>query len=380
MTLLCDRYLFIEKNAIGRGSFAKVYMGTDTETDFNIAVKVIDITRMNNSLKDRLYSEIRILMSIGTDHPNIVKTFDISRDSTNIYIIMEYCSNDFEKLLGNTRMKESKVRYYAKQLSAGLKYLRDHNIVHRDLKPANLLLSDDNRILKVCDFGFARVLDEATLTDTVCGSFAFMSPEVLQGHAYGVKSDLWSVGVILYRALYGRYIFSEARSQGELIKAFKTENVIYPKNVHVSPQCLDLLNGLLQKDPVTRISWTEFFHHPWFHEATTPISQISEINRMTRSEPINIRGHEHKQISISFSPNVIESYCSDIPRETRSDIGCTNQNEPIVIQSPSVLSESSSSQSHVLVPNKNNASTDERYLSFFWEVMSSSLRTFSIFN
>jgi serine/threonine protein kinase len=268
--LIKGRYQITQSNAIGRGSFSRVYLGIDHQTQIPVAIKKIDLGSFPANTVNKLTQELTIVQLL--DHPHIVKTYAVEIRDLDVFIVMEYCSGgDYTKLLANKGdpMKEAKVRYYFRQLMEGLKYLRSRQILHRDLKPANLLLTDDNRTLKITDFGFARDLPDNVMTETLCGSPLYMAPEIFLSSTYSTKADLWSLGVILYQSLYGRPPFN-SKNQVELVHDLRNGGITYPKNVHVSPACLDLLYGLLQKDPYVRISWSEFFYHRWLFDSPTP--------------------------------------------------------------------------------------------------------------
>ena len=105
--VLKDRYRFVQANAIGRGSFSKVYEGIDLQTDLRVAIKRIQLRSMSDKIRMHLDDEIKILRSI--DHPNIVKTYDVDMDDDAVYIIMEYCTGgDFSKLVSRSPLRESK--------------------------------------------------------------------------------------------------------------------------------------------------------------------------------------------------------------------------------------------------------------------------------
>jgi serine/threonine protein kinase len=197
----------------------------------------------------------------------------------SVYIVMEYCDGgDFEKLISShKRLREGQVRQYFYQLMKGLCYLREQSILHRDLKPANLLLTNNKNLLKIADFGFARQLGEEDLLQTFCGTPLYMAPELYTDNSsYTCKSDLWSVGVILYQSLFGRPPFSDARNSIELVNLLRTRQITFPKNIQVSNECLDLLTNLLQKDYSLRISWVEFYKHIWWNKVV-PNSAVSEL-------------------------------------------------------------------------------------------------------
>lgn len=378
--LLKDRYRFVQANAIGRGSFSKVYEGIDLQTDLRVAIKRIHLRSINDKIRTRLDDEIRILRSI--DHPNIVKTYDVETDEDSIYIIMEYCSGgDFSKFVARSPLRESKVRYYIYQLMKGLAYLRERHILHRDLKPANLLLTDENRIIKIADFGFAKVIGENTLMETMCGSPLYMAPEVIglaSGETYTEKSDLWSIGVMLYQCLYGRLVFGEISTYDELVKAIRTMPIVYPKNIHVSAECLDLLTGLLQKEPTLRFTWVEFFTHRWWeNQPTSREGSISPLDSTDLRErvpsqatpPIPIT-QPPQNLSISLSPQIIDSYII-----SRSPPFST------IASVPPGRHDTHGSIPHIreLDQHNNLESSNETYVRSIWGFLSSSLKTLSMF-
>ncbi|KAI9313698.1 kinase-like domain-containing protein [Dichotomocladium elegans] len=197
---------------------------------------------------------------------------------------MEYCSmGDLSQYIkrkratkssrGTTKgLSEAFVRQFLKQLADALKFLRSHNLVHRDIKPQNLLLlppeiETDVPFLKVADFGFARILPNATLADTLCGSPLYMGPEILSYQKYDAKADLWSVGAVLYEMLTGRPPF-KAQNHLELLKNIQEneDRIRFPdekgESTIIGSDLKDLIRKLLKKNPVERISFEEFFMHP----------------------------------------------------------------------------------------------------------------------
>ncbi|DBB04526.1 TPA: hypothetical protein ACH3X1_012614 [Trebouxia sp. C0004] len=146
--------------------------------------------------------------------------------------------------------------------------------LQRDLKPQNLLLSDNTpqAVLKIADFGFARHLQQQELANTLCGSPLYMAPEILKSQQYDAKADLWSVGTILYELVVGRPPYNGSNHIVLLQNIERTEARI-PATIakHLSPACIELVYSLLERNPVQRISFEEFFNHP-FLAATAPLS------------------------------------------------------------------------------------------------------------
>lgn len=192
----------------------------------------------------------------------------------------------------NSGLNEVVIRHFLKQLSSALKFLRESNLVHRDVKPQNLLLlpspefrevnklarpiltaSQDSLVpvaglaslpmLKLADFGFARVLPSTSLAETLCGSPLYMAPEILRYERYDAKADLWSVGTVLFEMIVGRPPFRASNHVELLRKIEAAEDVIkFPRETTISSEMKGLTRALLKRNPVERISFENFFAHP----------------------------------------------------------------------------------------------------------------------
>ncbi|KAH7258261.1 Serine/threonine-protein kinase [Fusarium solani] len=307
---------------IGKGSFAQVYLGWHKETKAAVAIKSVELERLNKKLRENLYGEIQILKTLR--HPHIVALHDCLESATHINLVMEYCElgdlslfiKKREKLAThpathdmarkypsapNSGLHEVVIRHFLKQLTSALEFLRQKNYVHRDVKPQNLLLLPsqafrDHRgrpvmkasqgsmipiaglpslpMLKLADFGFARVLPSTSLADTLCGSPLYMAPEILRYERYDAKADLWSVGTVLYEMSTGRPPF-RARNHVELLRKIEgAEDVIkFPREVTISADLKALIRSLLKRSPVERISFENFFNHS---VVTSPIPGLVE--------------------------------------------------------------------------------------------------------
>ena len=252
----------VSRKRIGKGSFSTIYKAFNTNDNKEYAIKEVIIDK--KSIKSNVKREFLVLKKLN--HPNIVKLHDLIIDTNynNIYFVFDYFKNgDLAHFLDNKPLKEKFCKKYSKQLADGLRYLIDNNILHRDLKPQNILLTDDYNI-KIADFGFARKVDKNMLLNTLCGSPMYMAPEIINKQDYSIKSDLWSVGIIIYQMIYGRVPF-EVSNFVQLIKKVNNETISFEdKQIKVSSLGLDLMKHLLQVDVEKRISWDAFFYHPWF--------------------------------------------------------------------------------------------------------------------
>ncbi|VBB17777.1 serine/threonine protein kinase [Yasminevirus sp. GU-2018] len=175
------RYRLDEKRVIGRGAFSVVYAGNDLTTGGRVAVKRINISsldRYDASVVEREIATVSKLMR-HDQCANIVKYHDIIRSKTTLHIVMEYCSDGVLSSLLVKPMKENYVKFYFKQIIEGLRALHDLNIVHRDIKPDNILLTNNYKTVKICDFGFSHdsVNDSDILKNMVYGSPIYMAPE-----------------------------------------------------------------------------------------------------------------------------------------------------------------------------------------------------------
>ena len=259
-TFILDDYV-VNRKRIGKGSFSTIYKGYHKVTKRVYAIKEISVESVTK-IKDNVKREFNLMKTLN--HPNIVKLHNVILDNkyNNIYLVLDYYPNgDLAKFLQKKPLKEMYAQKYMIQLASGLEYLLKHKIIHRDLKPQNILITETYD-LKITDFGFARYFDNDMMIHTLCGSPMYMAPEITKNKEYNIKSDLWSVGIILYEMLSGKPPF-KAKNLIELVKCVDKYSFTLPSNLTVSNSCRQLLFGLLQKDPRNRIGWEEFLGHAW---------------------------------------------------------------------------------------------------------------------
>jgi serine/threonine protein kinase len=200
-----NKYI-INKEAIGKGAYAKVYYGYHKHTKRDIALKKILFTKLPANVKDKVISEIHILQSMT--HMHIMGLYEYRFDGDYLVLVTEYCNEgDLEKWLKQEHDFKERMDIMV-QIMRGMNYLHQHNILHRDIKPKNILLHDG--IIKICDFGFSTMIKEYNqLFNTICGTPLYMSPELLFMQPYTLKSDIWALGILFYIIMYKSHPFGK---------------------------------------------------------------------------------------------------------------------------------------------------------------------------
>lgn len=204
------------------------------------------------------------------------------------------------------RVPEVTAKYFMQQLATGLQVLRDNNLIHRDLKPQNLLLTsfDENSVLKIADFGFARSLQPRGLAETLCGSPLYMAPEIMQLQKYDAKADLWSVGAILFQLVTGRTPFTGINQIQLLQNIIKSNELRFPPDNNLSYDCIDLCQKLLRRNPVERLTFEEFFNHQFLYQQQPEesLSRTSSDMRdaLAESSPARPSGESSQEDCLPF--------------------------------------------------------------------------------
>ncbi|CAH2273397.1 serine threonine- kinase ULK3 [Pelobates cultripes] len=256
---------FILTDKLGSGTYATVYKAYRKRNAREVvAIKCVSKKSLNKASVENLLTEIEILKTVH--HPHILELKDFQWDRDNIFLITEYCpGGDLSHFIRTRRiLPEKTTQIFLQQLASALKCLYEKNISHLDLKPQNILLSSlDGPHLKLADFGFAQHMTSQDEAQALRGSPLYMAPEMVCRSHYDARVDLWSVGVILYEALFGKAPFA-SKSFSELEEKIRSDRTIeLPPRPRVSLECRDLLQRLLKRDPNERISFPDFFAHPF---------------------------------------------------------------------------------------------------------------------
>lgn len=209
--ILGNRYEILEK--IGTGGMGNVFKAHDRKLDRIVAIKVLKLEYNEDNNFIRKFKR-ESLAAASISHPNIVSIYDVGtekiQDKEVHYIVMEYIDGKTLKDLINDegRLSEKRALNYTIQIAEALKVAHSKHIVHRDIKSQNIMVTRDDRI-KVTDFGIARVADNTTVTATnaVMGSVHYFSPEQARGAKVDNRSDIYSLGIVLFEMLTGRLPF-----------------------------------------------------------------------------------------------------------------------------------------------------------------------------
>lgn len=247
---------------LGSGTYGDVYKACRKSGAREVvAVKCVKKSQMSKTESDAIVAEISMLKKIK--HEFIVEMKDFTWDSNYIYIIMEYCGGgDLSKYIKrHGKLPEKICQTFLQQLGSALAFLRSQNIAHMDLKPQNILISNGNRALKLADFGFAQYFGSGETRSAIRGSPLYMAPEMALSKKYDAKVDLWSVGVILYECLFGKAPYKSATLEELMTKIKSEQPIVIPKGHRISESCRDLLKKCLERDPVKRIDFEDFFKH-----------------------------------------------------------------------------------------------------------------------
>ncbi|XP_029941546.1 mitogen-activated protein kinase 6 [Salarias fasciatus] len=306
---------YMDLKPLGYGGNGLVFSAVDTDCDKRVAVKKIILTDPQ-SVKHAL-REIKIIRRL--DHDNIVKVFErlgpngrrltedvVSLTEVNsVYIVQEYMETDLCQLLERGLLSEGHARLFMYQLLRGLKYIHSANVLHRDLKPANLFVNTEDLVLKIGDFGLARIMDphyshKGHLSEGLVTKW-YRSPRLLLSpNNYTKAIDMWAAGCIFAEMLTGKTLFAGAHELEQMqlilesipvlreedrqelhsvIPVFIRNDMTKPHTPlakllpDVSPQALDFLEKILTFNPMDRLTAEEALAHPYMADYSFPLDE-----------------------------------------------------------------------------------------------------------
>ena len=263
MEKLKEKYEII--NVIGKGPYSTVYKIRDKKTNTNYALKIIYKDDCVSGFEEEKINNLKKIKG-----PNFVKFIDFYCDDHCYYLILELMDGDLEEMFREkyrNGMPSNLIKKIFSQLNSALKIMFDKKLCHGDLKPYNIFFSYKNKeksdfIIKLCDFGFRTFLNYSEKCVTNCGRKYFIAPEVKGRECLNKKSDLYSLGIILYLLKTGNYIFEGKRP----IEIFRNKQKNIIKKETDDPILNDLIKKLVVVDPDQRLDWMDYFNHPFFND------------------------------------------------------------------------------------------------------------------
>ena len=281
------------------------------------AIKVIDLKKIKQILLseyqiedlkkqlqlciDGFIKEFENMKICSENNNNSVKCYEYFNNKDNFVIIMELCDENLSQLLTNKFIEfergfnSEEILEIMKQLNNTFKIMKDNNIIHRDLKLENILIKYNDEqhktfTLKLADYGSSKRLD--SLSKIYCnshvGTINYMAPEILRGEEYNYKCDLWSIGIIIYRLIFGKFPYI-GEIENAVINNIDIFGKILLKKIE-NKELNDLIKNLLEKEQKKRLNWDRYFNHPFFQTKYKNI--INLIYETKYQDIINILGQK----------------------------------------------------------------------------------------
>eukprot|EP00879_Flechtneria_rotunda_P025140 GHRR01026700.1.p1 GENE.GHRR01026700.1~~GHRR01026700.1.p1 ORF type:complete len:361 (+),score=125.75 GHRR01026700.1:367-1449(+) len=281
---------YVRGQVLGKGSFGSAVLCASKIDGNKYVIKEVDISRMPKSEREAAEQEAKLLMALK--HPNIVRCKECFTSAQKLCIVMDWCSEGdvygiLQKRKGQ-QLPEDTVLDWFVQICLGLKHVHDRKILHRDIKTQNIFVSS-NGLLKLGDFGVSKVLSSTlALATTAIGTPYYLSPEICQNRKYNQKSDIWSLGCVLYEMATMRHAFEAPNMRALIQKIIKGS--FSPISPSRSPELRQLVTVLLTLDARRR---------PGINEVLAmPVMQA----RITRFLSRTLQHHEFSHTVIHGKP------------------------------------------------------------------------------
>ena len=294
-------YEILEK--LGEGGMGVVYMAQDQKLKRSVAIKFLP-RHVYASQEDRHRFEVEAQAAAALNHPNIATIHSIEEDGDDVFIVMEYIDGpELSEKLKNGPLNTEESFRIIEQIAMGLQAAHQKGIVHRDIKSSNIMLTKSGQV-KIMDFGLAKVKWSALVTreGTTVGTTAYMSPEQARGEKVDRRSDLWSMGVILYEMLTGRLPFRGDFEQAILYSIMNQDiDPVSESRRDLPAEIDDLMKKLLSKDPDERYQDAGAF--------------VSALRSLTEQGPPVRKDDDAKRIAVlpfeNISPDKETDYFAD---------------------------------------------------------------------
>lgn len=261
---------------LGKGVSGVVHGCKERESGRMFAVKIVDLVDEEEGLEESTISEVTILQQL-TSHPYIIDLHESFISSTHILLVMELCTKElFDVMTEVVRLSEIRTRQIMRQLLTAIEFMHSKKIAHRDIKAENILIDSQNNI-KLTDFGFACKFNEDNLFSDLCGTFEYLSPELVRNQlcedhpGFGKSIDIWACGILMYTLLQGSSPFW-APEKGQVLRNIISGKLVFSHPIwnDYSGLAKDLISNLLKVDCKERLTATQSLQHPFFTTFFSP--------------------------------------------------------------------------------------------------------------
>ncbi|XP_073518722.1 serine/threonine-protein kinase Nek5-like isoform X2 [Phyllobates terribilis] len=252
---------------IGEGAFGKAFLAKGKNDRIQCVIKEVNLSRMARKEKEASHKEVTLLAKMN--HPNIVTFFTSIEENNNLYIVMEYCDGgDLMKRINMQRgilFAEDQILNWFVQISLGLKHIHDRKVLHRDIKAQNIFLTNNGTLAKLGDFGIARMLNSTMeLARTCVGTPYYLSPEICENRPYNNKTDIWSLGCVLYELCTLKHPFEAGNLKQLVLKICRGR--YEPLSLKYSYDLRTLISQLFKISPRDRPSVTSILKKPFLEK------------------------------------------------------------------------------------------------------------------
>ncbi|XP_039391208.1 serine/threonine-protein kinase Nek5 [Mauremys reevesii] len=307
-----DKYEIIKM--IGEGAFGKVFLAKGKVNNHQSVIKEINLTKM--PVKEKEASQKEVILLAKMKHPNIVTFYSSLQEKNKLYIVMEYC--DGGDLMRRINMQhgvlfnEDQILAWFVQISLGLKHIHDRKVLHRDIKAQNIFLSNNGMVAKLGDFGIARMLNNTMeLARTCVGTPYYLSPEICENRPYNNKTDIWSLGCVLYELCTLKHPF-EGNSLHQLVlkicrghfipvspKYSYDLRILISQLFKISPRDRPSINSILKK-PFLEKRITNYlppeviqeeFSHTVIHKKRPAAQPVAKLVQVPKLQKVRVQDH-----------------------------------------------------------------------------------------
>ena len=260
--IIIGDYIYLS-TSFEQGKNYKLYKGYHIRTKLNVIIKEILFKNNKNIINKLLFykkfqNEMKRFLHFSNNNLVIYHDYIISKDTNTLYLISEDCyDGNLRNLLEEGPLHEKVARFYFIQIINGIKYLLEKKILHRNINPSNILLTNNKNEIKLYDFIISTIFNYST------NDYTYTAPEILNNTDYTNKSDIWTLGIILYEMLFNQLPY-KAHGKITYLNKISTEKLLFPITINnISGTCIDLIRKMLKKNVKKRLTWNELFNHPW---------------------------------------------------------------------------------------------------------------------